>query len=90
MGYGVSFWKSPHGKHIGWRLSIALQYIPAAIFCAGVLFMPETYVHMHLNDKKNSSDNIDAALDGLSKENDTKKLANHSNTCVRAPSPTKK
>ena len=41
-GYGVSFWDSPHGKNVGWRFSIALQYIPAAIFMAGVPFVPET------------------------------------------------
>jgi hypothetical protein len=42
VGYGMSFWTSPNGKYNGWRLSIALQYIPASLFCVGVLFMPET------------------------------------------------
>lgn len=42
VGYGVSFWDSPHGKLVGWRFSIALQYIPAALFMAGLPFLPET------------------------------------------------
>lgn len=42
IGYGISFWDSPHGNNVGWRLSIALQYIPAAIFMLGLPFVPET------------------------------------------------
>jgi len=42
VGYGLSFWDSPHGKHIGWRFSISLQYIPAVIFMIGLPFLPET------------------------------------------------
>jgi len=42
IGYGVSFWDSPHGKHVGWRLSICLQYIAAVIFMVGLPFLPET------------------------------------------------
>jgi sugar transport protein len=44
VGYGVSFWDSPHGKDVGWRFSIALQFVPAVIFMVGVLFVPETFV----------------------------------------------
>jgi len=42
VGYGVSYWDTPHGLTVGWRFSITLQYIPAAIFCAGLPFLPET------------------------------------------------
>jgi len=42
VGYGISFWDTPRGKKIGWRLSITLQYIPAAIFMLGLPFLPET------------------------------------------------
>jgi hypothetical protein len=42
VGYAVSFWDSPHGKFVGWRMSITLQYIPAGIFVAGLPFCVET------------------------------------------------
>jgi MFS family permease len=44
VGYGVSFWKTPHGLSIGWRFSISLQYIPAVFFMAVLPLVPETYV----------------------------------------------
>ncbi|KAF2431333.1 general substrate transporter [Tothia fuscella] len=42
VGYAVSFWDSPHGKRVGWRMSITLQYIPAFLFVVGLPFCPET------------------------------------------------
>jgi MFS family permease len=42
VGYGVSFWKTPHGLRVGWRMSIALQYIPAIIFIIGLPFCHDT------------------------------------------------
>ena len=42
VGYGVSFWDTPHGKNVGWRFSISLQYIPAVIFLAVLPFVPES------------------------------------------------
>jgi len=40
-GYAFSFWKHGQGFHLAWRLSIAVQYIPALIFMAIVPFVPE-------------------------------------------------
>ncbi|OCK95736.1 general substrate transporter [Cenococcum geophilum 1.58] len=42
VGYGMTFWETGRGVYLGWRLSIAVQYIPALIFCIGVPFCPET------------------------------------------------
>jgi hypothetical protein len=42
VGYGISFWKTPHGQRVGWRVSIALQYVPAVSFLIGLPFIPET------------------------------------------------
>jgi hypothetical protein len=42
VGYGVSFWDTPHGKNVGWRFSISLQYIPAVIFMVVLPFVPES------------------------------------------------
>lgn len=44
VGYRVSHWTSKTGTYEGWRMSIALQFIPAIIFCMGLPFLPETYV----------------------------------------------
>lgn len=42
VGYGVSFWTYGAGKHEAWRLSVAVQFIPALMFCIGLPFCPET------------------------------------------------
>ncbi|KAJ9165792.1 General substrate transporter [Coniochaeta hoffmannii] len=42
VGYAVTFWTSPHGVYVGWRFSIAVQFIPASVFAAGLPFLPET------------------------------------------------
>jgi hypothetical protein len=42
VGYAVTFWDTPEGKKIGWRFSIALQFVPAVIFFAGLPFLVET------------------------------------------------
>jgi hypothetical protein len=42
VGYAVTFWDTPEGKNIGWRFSIALQFVPAVIFFAGLPFLVET------------------------------------------------
>lgn len=44
VGYAVTFWDDPHGEHVGWRFSLAVQFIPALIFAVGLPFLPETYV----------------------------------------------
>ncbi|KAF2665862.1 general substrate transporter [Microthyrium microscopicum] len=42
VGYAVTFWKGTKGFNYGWRMSIALQFIPATIFMLGLPFVPET------------------------------------------------
>jgi hypothetical protein len=42
VGYGVSYWTTPDGHNKGWRLSIALQFVPAVLFMAGLPFCHET------------------------------------------------
>jgi hypothetical protein len=44
VGYGFSGWTTKHGQYVGWRASITLQYIPAAVFMLGLPFVKETYV----------------------------------------------
>jgi hypothetical protein len=38
----MSFWKHGKGFNLAWRLSIAVQFIPAVIFMIGIPFTPET------------------------------------------------
>ncbi|KAF2496688.1 general substrate transporter [Lophium mytilinum] len=42
VGYGMTFWESDEGERNGWRVSIALQYIPSLILVIGLPFCPET------------------------------------------------
>ncbi|RKU41825.1 hypothetical protein DL546_004274 [Coniochaeta pulveracea] len=42
VGYAVTFWDSAHGTYVGWRFSIAVQFIPAFIFIVGLPLLPET------------------------------------------------
>ncbi|KAF2264989.1 general substrate transporter [Lojkania enalia] len=42
VGYGISFWSSDRGNYYGWRVSMALQLIPEALFLIGVFICPET------------------------------------------------
>ncbi|KAF2643703.1 general substrate transporter [Massarina eburnea CBS 473.64] len=42
VGYGLSHWETPRGNYYGWRLSMALQFVPEAIFLIGVFLCPET------------------------------------------------
>ncbi|KAF2653620.1 general substrate transporter [Lophiostoma macrostomum CBS 122681] len=42
VGYGVSHWESKRGNYYGWRLSMALQFVPEFFFLVGVFFCPET------------------------------------------------
>ncbi|CAH0056102.1 unnamed protein product [Clonostachys solani] len=42
VGYGMSFWTEPSGIAWGWRISILIQLLPAAIFAAGLPFCPDT------------------------------------------------
>lgn len=44
VGYGISHWETPRGNYYGWRVSMALQFIPEFLFLCGVFFCPETYV----------------------------------------------
>lgn len=46
VGYGVSHWETQRGNYYGWRLSIALQFVPEFLFLVGVLLWPETYVSL--------------------------------------------
>lgn len=40
----MTFWDSPYGAAAGWRYSLAVQFIPSAIFALGLPFLPETSV----------------------------------------------
>ncbi|KAF2799786.1 general substrate transporter [Melanomma pulvis-pyrius CBS 109.77] len=42
VGYGVSHWETKRGNYYGWRMSLALQFIPEFFFLVGVFFCPET------------------------------------------------
>ncbi|KAH7309779.1 general substrate transporter [Stachybotrys elegans] len=42
VGYGMTYWTGPAGEYWGWRVSILLQMLPAAIFAIGLPFLPET------------------------------------------------
>ncbi|KAJ4373086.1 hypothetical protein N0V83_003377 [Neocucurbitaria cava] len=42
VGYAISHWESTQGMYYGWRLSMALQLVPEAIFLGGVFFCPES------------------------------------------------
>lgn len=41
VGYGYSFWSYGNGIDLEWRLSIAMQFVPALFFIAGAPFLPE-------------------------------------------------
>lgn len=43
VGYGYSFWDYGNGIDLEWRLSTAMQFVPAVIFLSGVPFIPERY-----------------------------------------------
>ncbi|KAF2704741.1 general substrate transporter [Pleomassaria siparia CBS 279.74] len=42
VGYGVSHWETKRGNYYGWRMSMALQFIPEFFFLIGVFICPET------------------------------------------------
>ncbi|KAH8684114.1 general substrate transporter [Ilyonectria robusta] len=42
VGYGYSFWDYGNGINLEWRLSVAMQYVPALLFLAGVPLLPES------------------------------------------------
>jgi hypothetical protein len=42
VGYGFTFWTSEHGTYVGWRVSMAVQFVPAFVFAVGLPFCPET------------------------------------------------
>lgn len=42
VGYGFSYWETIRGNYYGWRLSMALQFIPEGLFLAGVFYWPDT------------------------------------------------
>ncbi|KAF3908984.1 hypothetical protein ABW20_dc0107466 [Dactylellina cionopaga] len=42
VGYGFSFWDTGKGTYLAWRLSMAVQYIPALAFMIGLPFVPES------------------------------------------------
>ncbi|KAK6543613.1 hypothetical protein TWF694_000355 [Orbilia ellipsospora] len=42
VGYGFSYWDTGKGLLLAWRLSMAVQYIPALIFMIGLPFVPES------------------------------------------------
>ncbi|KAH8590174.1 general substrate transporter [Bisporella sp. PMI_857] len=42
VAYGIARWDTERGEYLGWRLSVAVQFIPSIIFMIGVPFCPET------------------------------------------------
>ncbi|KAL1898458.1 hypothetical protein Sste5346_003361 [Sporothrix stenoceras] len=42
VGYGYSFWKTGNGVNLEWRLSSAMQFVPAVLFLIGAPFLPES------------------------------------------------
>ncbi|MCJ1301107.1 hypothetical protein MMC08_003906 [Hypocenomyce scalaris] len=58
VGYGMSHWTQGKGFDLSWRLSVAVQFIPAIILCAGLPFLPESPRLLvekgHLEDAKKS------------------------------------
>lgn len=41
VGYAFSFWNYGAGVDAEWRLSLAMQFVPALLFIAGAPFLPE-------------------------------------------------
>lgn len=48
VGYGYSFWNYGKGIELEWRLSNAMQFVPALLFLGGVPFIPERYASCFL------------------------------------------
>jgi sugar porter (SP) family MFS transporter len=42
VGYGFSHWETERGEYYGWRLSMALQFVPEFFFLVGIFLCPET------------------------------------------------
>ncbi|KAK3316642.1 general substrate transporter [Apodospora peruviana] len=42
VGYAITFWDNARGHSLGWRVSIALSFIPASLFVAGLPFFHES------------------------------------------------
>ncbi|KAJ9150404.1 High-affinity glucose transporter [Pleurostoma richardsiae] len=42
IGYGFSHWDYGNGVDLEWRLSTAMQFVPAIMFLSGVPFLPES------------------------------------------------
>ena len=42
VGYAMTFWDTDWGHYVGWRVAIALQFVPASVFMLGLPFLPET------------------------------------------------
>ncbi|KAK0709201.1 general substrate transporter [Lasiosphaeria miniovina] len=42
VGYAVTFWDTPNGHEMGWRLSLAISFIPGFFFVLGLPFMHES------------------------------------------------
>ncbi|CAM1501198.1 Fc.00g103600.m01.CDS01 [Cosmosporella sp. VM-42] len=42
VGYGYSFWDYGNGVDLEWRLSTAMQFVPAVLFLSGIPFIPES------------------------------------------------
>ncbi|KPA39269.1 high-affinity glucose transporter [Fusarium langsethiae] len=61
VGYGYSFWNTGNGIDLEWRLSNAMQFVPAVLFLTGVPFIPESPRWLV------ESDQIEAASRALSK-----------------------
>ncbi|KAF4954493.1 hypothetical protein FSARC_12106 [Fusarium sarcochroum] len=61
VGYGYSFWDYGNGIDLEWRLSTAMQFVPALLFLTGVPFIPESPRWLV------ESDQIDAASESLCK-----------------------
>lgn len=64
-GYGFSHWETPRGNYYGWRLSMALQFIPEALFLAGVFYLPETPRWLVENGRSEAAKRSLAYLRGL-------------------------
>ncbi|KAF2732873.1 general substrate transporter [Polyplosphaeria fusca] len=64
-GYGVSHWESESGDYYGWRVCMAFQFVPEALFLLGVFFCPETPRWLVEHDRSEAAKRSLAWLRGL-------------------------
>lgn len=68
VGYGFSFWRYGDGEYYEWRLSNAMQYVPAVFFLIGAPCLPESPRWLVEHDQADAASTALAKLRGVSAE----------------------